>query len=632
MTKTFETDLQEYVYKSRYAKWVPEKKRREYWSETVQRYCDFWKGRYGDLFPYWDIYQAIYDLDVMPSMRALMTAGPALERDNIAGYNCSYIPVCDAKCFDEICYILMNGTGVGFSVERQYINKLPEVPEKFYDSESTVVVSDSKQGWASGLRELIALLYSGKTPRWDLSKIRPAGARLRTFGGRASGPDPLADLFRFTTGLFKQAAGRKLNSLECHDLVCKIAQVVVVGGVRRSALISLSNLTDERMRNAKNGAWWEQSGQRALANNSVAYTEKPDIGIFMKEWHALYESKSGERGVFNRVSARKQAETSGRRDTDHEFGTNPCGEIILRPFGFCNLTEVVVRATDDRESLMRKVRVASLLGTFQSTLTDFRYIRKQWKVNAEEERLLGVSLTGIMDNPLLNGSALPRPHLGNLLDELKMESILANEEWAGRLGINPSVAITTVKPSGTVSQLVDSASGIHPRHNPFYIRTVRADVKDPLAVFMQEQGVPYEVDVTNNSNLVFAFPVQSPPESIVRSDRGAIDQLEHYLTFKRHWCEHNPSITVYVKEHEWLEVGSWVYKHLDDIGGVSFLPHSEHVYQQAPYQDLSESEYNKLRDAFPAVPWVDFDKYETDEDTTNGAQEFACSGNSCEIL
>jgi ribonucleoside-triphosphate reductase len=569
-------------------------------------------------------------MEVMPSMRALMTAGEALNRDNIAGYNCSYIPIQDQKCFDEVMYILMNGTGVGFSVERQYVNKLPEVPEKFYDSESTIVVADSKQGWASSLRELIALLYSGKTPRWDLSRIRPAGSRLRTFGGRASGPDPLADLFRFTVSLFRQAAGRKLNSLECHDLVCKIAQVVVVGGVRRSALISLSNLTDERMRNAKNGAWWENSGQRALANNSVAYTEKPDIGIFMKEWHALYESKSGERGVFNRVSARKQAETSGRRETDHEFGTNPCGEIILRPFGFCNLTEVVVRSTDNRESLLKKVRIASLLGTFQSTLTDFRYIRKQWKVNAEEERLLGVSLTGIMDNPILNGST--SDDLGELLDALKNESILANEEWAGRLGINPSAAITTVKPSGTVSQLVDSASGIHPRHNPFYIRTVRADIKDPLAIFMQEKGVPHEVDVTNPSNLVFSFPVAAPVGSVVRSERDALSQLEHYLCFKRHWCEHNPSITVYVKEHEWLDVGAWVYKHLDEIGGVSFLPHSEHVYQQAPYQDLMEEEYNKLRDAFPQVPWVDFDKYETDEDTTNGAQEFACSGNSCEIL
>lgn len=624
-------DLQHYVYKSRYARWTPSKGRREHWSETVERYCNFWRDRYGDTFPYKEVYEAIHSMEVMPSMRALMTAGEALARDNIAGYNCSYIPIMDQKCFDEVMYILMNGTGVGFSVERQYINKLPEVPDHIHDSETTIVVSDSKQGWASAFRQLLALLYSGEAPRWDLSRIRPAGARLRTFGGRASGPDPLADLFRFTVALFRTAAGRKLNSLECHDLVCKIAQIVVVGGVRRSALISLSNLTDERMRNAKNGAWWEQSGHRALANNSVAYTEKPDIGIFMKEWHALYESKSGERGVYNRVSAKKQAERTGRREVDYEFGTNPCGEIILRPFGFCNLTEVVVRATDTTGDLLRKVRIASILGTFQSTLTDFRYIRKQWKINAEEERLLGVSLTGIMDHPVLSGTDRGTP-LPALLEDMRNAAIEANKEWSAKLGIQQSAAITTVKPSGTVSQLVDSASGIHPRHNKHYIRTVRADVKDPLAVFMKERGVPHEVDVTNNSNLVFSFPVQSPAGSIVRSDRGALDQLEHYLTFKRHWCEHNPSITVYVKENEWLEVGAWVYKHLDEIGGVSFLPHSEHVYQQAPYQDISEEEYNQLRNDFPKVSWVDFDKYETDEDTTNGAQEYACSGNACEIL
>jgi len=623
------SDLQTYVFKSRYARWRDDLGRRETWDETVKRYCDFWMARYPDVFPYDDIYQCIHGIGVMPSMRALMTAGTALDRDNIAGYNCSYIPIVDPKCFDEICYILMNGTGVGFSVERQYINKLPEVPEKIYDSESTVVVADSKQGWASALRQVIALLYSGEAPRWDLSRIRPAGARLRTFGGRASGPDPLADLFRFTVNLFRNAVGRKLNSLECHDLVCKIAQVVVVGGVRRSALISLSNLTDERMRNAKNGAWWESSGHRALANNSVAYTEKPDIGIFMKEWHALYESKSGERGVFNRVSARKQAEATGRRDIDHEFGTNPCGEIILRPFGFCNLTEVVVRHGDDIETLRRKVELATILGTFQSTLTDFRYIRKQWKLNAEEERLLGVSLTGIMDSPLLNGSYSRLPEL---LSELKNVSIETNKEWAEKLGIEKSAAITTVKPSGTVSQLVDSASGIHPRHNGHYIRTVRADVKDPLATFLKDKGVPCEQDVTNSSNLVFSFPVSSPDGSVCRSDRSALDQLEHYLSFKRYWCEHNPSITVYVKEHEWMDVGAWVYKHMDEIGGVSFLPHSEHVYQQAPYQDISKEEYERLSTSFPKIDWSEFDSYETSEDTTNGSQELSCTSGSCEYI
>lgn len=608
---------------------MPEKGRREHWEETVARYCDFWRARYGDLFPYDEVYNAIYTLEVMPSMRALMTAGEALERDNISGYNCSYIPIIDQKCFDEICYILMNGTGVGFSVERQYINKLPEVPEKLYQSDTTIVVPDSKQGWASSLRQLISLLYSGQIPRWDVSKIRPAGARLKTFGGRASGPTPLVELFEFTINLFKQATGRKLNSLECHDLVCKIAQIVVVGGVRRSALISLSNLTDDRMRNAKNGAWWEGNGQRALANNSVTYTETPDVGIFLKEWHALYESKSGERGIFNRISARKQAENTKRRETDFDFGTNPCGEIILRPFGFCNLTEVVVRSTDTRESLLRKVKLATILGTFQSTLTDFRYIRRSWKVNAEEERLLGVSLTGIMDNPLLNHAS---DLLSSQLAELKNETIETNKEWAEKLGIQQSAAITTVKPSGTVSQLVDSASGIHPRHNSYYVRTVRADVKDPLATFLKDKGVPCEVDVTNSSNLIFSFPVQSPPGSITRSTRSAIDQLEHYLIFKHYWCEHNPSITVYVKEHEWFDVGAWVYKHMEDIGGVSFLPFSEHIYQQAPYQDITEEQYKLLRDSFPKLDWDSFDGYELGEDTTNGGHDLACSAGVCEVL
>jgi ribonucleoside-diphosphate reductase alpha chain len=622
-------DLQFYVYKSRYARWLDDKGRRETWDETVARYCDFWLTRYPDTFPYDDIYRAIHNLEVMPSMRALMTAGTALERDNVAGYNCSYLPIQDVRCFDELMFVLMCGTGVGFSVERQFINKLPEIPEKIYDSETTIVVADSKQGWASGFRQLLALLYTGQAPRWDLSRIRPAGARLRTFGGRASGPDPLADLFRFTTALFRQAAGRKLNSLECHDLVCKIAQIVVVGGVRRSALISLSNLTDERMRNAKNGAWWEASGQRALANNSVSYTETPDVGIFLKEWTALYESKSGERGIFNRVSAKRQAESTGRRDAGWEFGTNPCGEIILRPFGFCNLTEVVVRSTDSVDDLKRKVRIASILGTFQSTLTDFRYIRKQWKINAEEERLLGVSLTGIMDNHLLNHAS---DSLETILRSLKDESINTNKEWAEKLGIAQSAAITTVKPSGTVSQLVDSASGIHPRHNSFYIRTVRADVKDPLATFLKEKGVPCEVDVTNGSNLVFSFPIAAPSGSVLRGDRTAVQQLEHYLLFKRHWCEHNPSITVYVRESEWFDVGAWVYKHMDEIGGVSFLPHSEHVYQQAPYQDITKDEYDRLAVAFPRINWNEFDSYELAEDTTNGSQEYACSAGSCEIL
>jgi len=621
-------DFQRYVHASRYARWLPEKGRRETWEETVKRYCDFWMGRYADIFPYDEIYQAIYNLEVMPSMRALMTAGPALERDNIAGFNCSYIPIQDQRCFDEVMYILMNGTGVGYSVERQYVSKLPEVAETFHDAETTIVVKDSKQGWASALRQLISLLYSGQVPKFDTSLVRPAGARLSTFGGRASGPAPLVELFNFTIALFRKAAGRRLTSVECSDLVCKIAEVVVVGGVRRSALICLSNLSDTRMQNYKNGQWWVDEKQRSLANISAAYTEKPDAGAFMREWLALYDSKSGERGVFNRVAARMQAEASGRRETTHEFGTNPCGEIILRPFGFCNLSEVVVRATDTVEDLARKVRIASILGTFQSTLTDYKYIRKQWRVNAEEERLLGVSLTGIMDHGTLSKTS---DELKSLLEGLKREAVTTNIDWAGKIGINPSAAITTVKPSGTVSQLVDSASGIHPRHNQHYIRTVRADHKDPLAIFLQEAGVPNEVDVMNKSNLVFAFPIKAPDGCITRSDRTAIEQLEHYLTFQKHWCEHNPSITVYVKEDEWMDVGAWVFKHLNEIGGVSFLPHSDHTYQQAPYQDITAEEFEKLEKAFPVISWDAFDKYEVDDANMN-MHELACVGGSCEIL
>lgn len=631
------SDLSIYVHKSRYARWLPEKARRETWAETCTRYCDFWKTKYPDIFPYDEMYSAIHNMDIMPSMRAMMTAGTALERDNIAGYNCSYIPISDARAFDEIAYILMNGTGVGYSVERQFVNKLPEIAEEFYDTDTVIKVADSKQGWAGALRQLITLLYAGQIPKWDVSGVRPAGARLRTFGGRASGPAPLVELFQFTVALFRKAAGRKFTSVECSDLVCKIAEVVVVGGVRRSALICLSNLTDERMRNYKSGYWWEDDKQRALANISAAYTEPPDIGIFMKEWQALYESKSGERGIFNRVAAKKQTAATGRREVGHEFGTNPCGEIILRPYEFCNLSEVVVRSGDTFEDLQRKVRLASILGTFQSTLVDFKYIRKAWSDNCKEERLLGVSLTGIMDHPHLSNlnSTIATPKgvmsLELTLGELKNEAIQTNLDWAERLGIERSMAITTVKPSGTVSQLVDSASGIHPRYSGHYVRTVRADSKDPLALFLKEAGVPVETDVTNNSNLVFSFPVRSPSGAVLRNDISAIEQLEHYLVFKRNWCEHNPSITVYVREHEWLAVGAWVYQHLDDLGGVSFLPHSDHVYQQAPYQEIDEYTYHKLESEFPNLDWEAFNGYEVDDATLN-MHELSCVSGVCELL
>jgi ribonucleoside-triphosphate reductase (thioredoxin) len=616
------------IHRSRYARYVDEQQRRETWPETVARYCNFWKDKYGDSFPYDNVYRAIHDLHVMPSMRALMSAGPALARDNMAGYNCSYVAVDNVRDFDEIMYILMCGTGVGFSVERQYVNQLPEVPDALHQSDSVIVVADSKIGWASAFRELISLLYAGKVPKWDVSKVRPAGARLRVFGGRASGPEPLVDLFHFSVNLFTKAVGRKLSSIEVHDLVCKIADVVVVGGVRRSALISLSNLTDERMRNAKSGQWWEANQQRALANNSVAYTEKPDMGIFMREWEALYASKSGERGIFNRVSAKATCEANGRRDSSYDFGTNPCGEIILRSHGLCNLSEVVVRSTDTFDDLKRKVELATIIGTFQSTLTDFRYVRQHWKKNAEEERLLGVSLTGIMDHSLLSR---PSDELAGVLQELKEHAIRTNKEWADRLGVGASVAITTVKPSGTVSQLVDSASGIHPRYSAYYIRTVRADKKDPLALFMREKGFPVEDDVTKPEHTdVFSFPTASPNGSLVRYDIDAVGQLEHYLLFKQHWCEHNPSITVYVKEFEWLAVGAWVYEHFNDVGGISFLPWDSGSYRQAPYQEVTQEEYEQLLGKMPqSVDWTELSE---GIDRTSGSQDLACASGFCEIV
>ena len=572
---------------------------------------------------------AVLSLKVMPSMRCLMTAGEALRRENIAGYNCSYISVDRPQAFDEILYVLMNGTGVGFSVERQFVSNLPTVAEEFYMSDTMIVVQDSKLGWAKAFKELVAMLYHGQIPKWDLSKIRPAGAPLKTFGGRASGPEPLQRLFEFTKEIFQGAAGRKLSSLECHDIVCKTAEIVVVGGVRRSALISLSNLSDDRMRVAKSGQWWNDNGQRALANNSACYTEKPDVGIFMDEWKALYDSKSGERGIFNRESAKRIAEKSERRDVGYDFGTNPCSEIILRSREMCNLSEVVVRTNDTEDTLLEKVKLATILGTFQSTLTNFKYVSKEWKKNCVEERLLGVSLTGIMDNKWTAGKL---PGLDILLKNLKQISIDTNKEWSEKLKINQSAAITCVKPSGTVSQLVDSASGIHARHNPYYIRTVRGDKKDPLTKMMVDMGFPVEDDVMKPLDTsVFSFPIKCSEDAVFRQDMNAIEQLELWKTYQEHWCEHKPSVTISVKETEWIEVGAWVYKNFDLMSGVSFLPYSEHTYKQAPYQDCDEKDYEKLLNKMPVnVDWTKLSDYET-SDMTVGSQELACSSGSCEI-
>ena len=622
------TDYQSFIHKSRYAKYI-EGKGRESWDETVERYTKNIMGKLVDTVTRKELETAILSLDVMPSMRSLMTAGKAADRDNTCMYNCSYVAVDDIKAFDEAMFILLCGTGVGFSVERQSVQKLPEVPTLF-DSETNIVVKDSKEGWAKSLRQLIALLYSGEIPTWDVSKVRPAGAPLKTFGGRASGPAPLVDLFNFTIKTFKDAQNRKLSSIECHDVMCKIGEVVVVGGVRRSAMISLSNLSDDRMRHAKSGSWWENDPQRALANNSVSYTEKPDSLSFMREWMALVESGSGERGIFNRQASKKQAAKNGRRDADYEFGTNPCSEIILRPSQFCNLTEVVVRATDTIDTLSEKVRLATILGTIQSSYTKFPYLRKIWKDNTEEERLLGVSLTGIMDNPLMT---LKNKGLDKTLAHLKQIAVDTNAAWAKRLDIPVSTAINCVKPSGTVSQLVDSASGIHARHSEYYIRTVRGDNKDPLTKFMIDQGIPNEPEAFKpEQTTVFSFPMKAPNKAVVTSDMSAIEQLEMWLAYQRHWCEHKPSVTINVKGDEWFEVGAFVYKHFDEMSGVSFLPYSEHTYQQAPYQECDKTTYLKALGGMPnRIDWSLLSGYES-EDNTSGSQTLACSGDSCEIV
>ena len=630
MNNYLPTDYQSFIHKSRYARWLDKEGRRETWGETVSRYMEhIVLPNAGSSSYIREIEQAILSLDVMPSMRALMTAGPAMARDNTAGYNCSYLPVDDMKAFDEAMFILLCGTGVGFSVERQAVTKLPDIPE-LSDSDTTIVVKDSKEGWAKSLRAVISLLYAGEIPKWDVSLVRPAGAKLKTFGGRASGSAPLVDLFNFVIKTFKDAQNRKLSSLECHDIMCKIGEVVVVGGVRRSAMISLSNLSDDRMRHAKSGAWWENNKQRALANNSVSYTEKPDSLSFMREWMALVESGSGERGIFNRQASKVQAAKNGRRDATYEFGTNPCSEIILRPMQFCKLTEVVVRATDSIGDLEKKVRMATILGTIQSSFTKFPYLRKIWQKNTEEERLLGVSMTGIMDNSRMTTK---NAGLEKTLEHLKSIAVITNAEWAERLGIPVATAISCVKPSGTVSQLVNSSSGIHARHSPYYIRTVRGDNKDPLTQFMKDQKIPNEPDVMKpDQTTVFSFPMKAPDGAIVTADMTAIEQLGMWLAYQRSWCEHKPSVTINVKNNEWLEVGAFVYKHFDEMSGVSFLPFDEHTYQQAPYQDCSKTDYKTLLSCMPdKINWEELSDYEK-EDNTAGSQTLACSGDSCEIV
>lgn len=647
----FPTAYQQFIYKSRYARYLQDEHRREDWPETVTRYVSFLREHVQENYPqfkftdelYNDLYEAIVTQAVMPSMRALMTAGPTLRRDHVAGYNCAFLPIDASRSFDEEMFILMNGTGVGYSVEQFSVAESPVIAEEFHPTDTTIIVDDSRIGWAKAFKELLGLLYMGQIPKWDLTRLRPKGARLKTFGGRSSGPEPLNQLFKFTVEMFRRAAGRRLNTLEAHDLACMIANIVVVGGVRRSALISLSDLQDERMRDAKSGAWWNAFGYRRLANNSAVYNETPDIGVFIREWLSLYDSKSGERGIFNRAATKRVIDNANEfrlkllgsaarlRDIDWDFGTNPCSEIILRPQQFCNLTEVVVRAEDTLEILKWKVRMATILGTFQSTLTNFKYLNKKWQRNCEDERLLGVSLTGIMDNPILNGTWPSL--LAADLQSMKAEAITTNAELAKDLGINASAAITCVKPSGTVSALNNTASGIHPRHSEYYIRYVRNLVNDPVTTFLKDAGVPWEPDVMDpNNTVVFKYPIKSPDGAILKKNLSALEHLELWKTYQIHWCEHKPSVTVTVKEDEWLKVGAWVYDNFEWMSGISFLPDDgNHTYQQAPFTTVTKEEYETALAQMPTnIDWTYLAMFET-EDQTTGTQELACTAGGCEV-
>ena len=640
MSKTIANPYENFIALSRYARWIPEENRRETWGETVDRYFEFMLNALKTNHNYIpdeklvaELKNGVFERNVMPSMRSVMTSGAALERDNVAGYNCAFLPVDSPRSFDETMYILMCGTGVGFSVEYKYINKLPAVPESLEKSTTVITVEDSKQGWAKAYRELLALLWSGQIPAIDVSKVRPAGARLKTMGGRSSGPQPLVNLFDFTIAKFKNATGRNLKPIECHDIMCKIGEVVVVGGVRRSAMISLSNINDIEMAQAKSGNWWEASPQRALSNNSVAYSRKPDMEQFIAEWKSLYDSKSGERGIYNVAAAQAQAAKYGRRDPDIHYGTNPCSEIILRPYQFCNLSEVVLREKDTKKDIQRKVELATILGTWQSTLTDFKYLRKIWKDNTEEERLLGVSLTGQFGHKFMSGKD-DLVSLEAFLMSLRETARETNKGEAGKIGIPESAAITCVKPSGTVSQLVGVSSGMHAWHSPYYIRTVRGSKGDPISTFLKEVGIPVEDDVMKpNDTYVFSFPVKAPEGAIVRNDLTAIEHLNIWLVYQRAWCEHKPSITVSVKEDEWMEVGAWVYKHFDEVSGISFLPHSDHSYKQAPYQEVTKEEYDALVEKMPKnIRWEDLSFYETEDGTSTNATLACSSDGNCELV
>lgn len=644
-------DYQRLIHATRYARWLDDEGRRETWEETCRRYVDFWVGR--DQLKQSEadeLYKDIVSMRSVPSMRAMWSAGPALEQHQMASYNCSYVALDHPRAFDEMLYILCCGTGVGFSCEDKFVSKLPEIAEDFHPTDTVIKVHDSKIGWAKAFKQLLAMLWQGEVPQWDVSAVRPAGARLKTFGGRASGPQPLVDLFVFATGMFTNAAGRRLTSIEAHDLACKVGDIVVVGGVRRSALISLSTPVDDYMREAKSGRWFETHPHRALANNSACYNHKPEFPLFLKEVQSLYTSFSGERGFFSREAAKKIAARNGRRDPNHDFGTNPCSEIILRSAGVCNLSEVIIREGDSLATLKKKVETATIFGTLQATLNDFRYVRSIWKKNTEE-RLLGVSLTGIMDHKVMAGLEGDEK-LTKWLNELRDHAIEVNKKWARRLGIEQSAAITCVKPSGTVSQLCDTASGIHPRFSPYYVRTVRQDDKDPITDFLRPYSYNEPAIGKEGNTTVFHFFQKAPEGAVCVEDVGAMEQLRLWKIYQDEWCEHKPSITVYYTPDEFMHVAAWMWDNFDSLSGISLLPYDGGTYQQAPYQQITKEQFEAgvveqrkliwdgtalvpddsivLPDITRELP-IDWSKLVESEDVTVGAQTLACTGNACEL-
>jgi ribonucleoside-diphosphate reductase alpha chain len=633
---------QQVIFKTRYARWVEEEGRRENWDETVKRYCDYFedhlKEKHSHKIPrkvLKEVYDSIYNLEVMPSMRTLMTSGKALESAEVANYNCAFLVVDAVRAFSEHMYVLMCGAGSGFSVERRFTEKLPEVPEELHPSDTTIIVADSRKGWCAAYNQYLNLLFAGNIAKVNVDKVRKEGTRLKTFGGYASGPGPLLDLFKHTEEIFRGAQGRQLRPIEVFSIMCYIAQIVVVGGVRRSATIALFDKDDIEMRTAKSGYWFNDPKRKhyAMANISAVFETKPAAAEFMDIWRDLVASKAGEPGILNRKALWEGAEAIGRATRYEDgsripYGVNPCSEIVLQPYSFCNLTGAAIRPEDTLEDIKKKVRVATIIGTWQATVTDFDYLRKVWQSNVEDERLLGVCLAGIMDHPVLSQTTEESARWENELRELAWE---VNKSIAEDIGINTTASVTAIKPAGNSGELYDVASGIHPRYAPYYIRSIRQSNGDPMTEFLKATGIPHEVSVQNARDSIFYFPVKSPEGAICAKDRTAIQQLEHWLHMKRNYATHTISATVYVREHEWIAVGAWVYDNFNEVTGLSFLPYDDHIYQQAPYTPCSAEDYEKARGKMPEeIDWSLLKHFEQ-SDSTTVSQEFACTGGSCAL-